>query len=127
MHSPRHNGHFRALHLQNLGIRLLTVSYCCIGALLGQVIRGTLPGRPHDWSQDRLDLLAFALLGNFLGFSALVLLFRRRATEPPCESLFHPLAVIIRGLPAGSRVAFSLFALAWLAGVVLGMFCALPK
>jgi hypothetical protein len=121
MRDPRYTGNSRALHLQNLGIRLLTVSYCCIGALLGQFIRGALPGRPTDWSQDRLDLLAFALLGNFLGLYAMVEFFRRRAAEPPLESFVHPLEVIIRGLPASNRVAFILFTLAWLVGIILGM------
>ena len=121
MRDSRLNANSRALHLQNLGIRLLTVSYCCIGALLGQFIRAALRSRPADWSQDRLDLLAFALLGNFLGLSALVVFFRRRSAEPPLESLVHPLEVIIRGLPASNRVAFVLFTLSWLVGVVLGM------
>lgn len=107
--------------MQILGIRLLTVSYCCIGALLGQFIHGMLPGHTTDWSQDRLDLLAFALLGNFIGLSALILFFRRGAHEPPLDSIVHPLEVVIRGLPAGNRVAFALFTLAWLVGLILGM------
>ena len=121
MSSPRFNANPRALHLQNLGIRLLTVSYCCIGALLGKFIGGALLSRSIDWSQDRVDLLAFALLGNFLGLSALIVFFRRRSAEPPMESFVHPLEVLIRGLPASNRVAFVLFTLAWLAGVILGM------
>jgi hypothetical protein len=56
-----------------------------------------------------------------LGLSALVVFFRRRASEPPLESFVHPLEVVIRGLPASNRVAFVLFALAWLVGVILGM------
>jgi len=127
MHNSRHDGHLRAIHLQNLGLRLLTVSYCCLGALLGQVLRAALSGKAYERPRDGFDLLALALLGNFLGFSALVLLFRRRAAEPPCESFLQPLAVIVRGLPAGSRVAFALFILAWLAGVALGVFCQLAK
>ena len=121
MRDPRLNANSRGLHLQNLGIRLLTVSYCCIGGLLGEFIRAAIRSRPADWSHDRLDLLAFALLGNFLGLSALIVFFRRRAAEPPLESIVHPLEVVIRGLPASNRVAFVLFTLAWLVGVILGM------
>lgn len=121
MQDPRYNGSSRGLHLQNLGIRLLTLSYCCIGALLGRFIPAALHGRAADWSQDRLDLLAFTLLGNFLGLSALILFFRRGAAEPPLDSLVHPLEVIIRGLPAGNRVAFALCTVAWLVGVILSM------
>ena len=126
MRSPRFNANTKGLHLQTLGIRLLTVSYCCIGALLGQFLRGALLSRPTDWSQDRLDLLAIAVLGNFLGLSALIVCFRRRAAEPPLESIVHPVEVILRGLPASNRVAFVLFTVAWLAGVILGMSLAHP-
>lgn len=121
MRDPRFSGSSRGLHLQVLGIRLLILSYCCIGVLLGQFIPAALHGHSTDWSQDGLNLLAFTLLGNFLGLSALVLFFRRGAAEPPLDSLVHPLEVVVRGLPAGNRVAFALCTLAWLVGVVLGM------
>ncbi len=121
MRHPRYNAHLKALHLQSLGVRLLTVCYCCIGALLGQCIRAGLLGRLGDWTQDSADLAAFAVLGNFLGFSALVLFFRRRSAEPPLDSPVYPIEVLLRGLPAGNRVAFALFALAWLVGTILGI------
>ena len=107
--------------MQNLGIKLMAVSYSCIGGLLGQFIRCALPGHPPDWLQDRMDLLAFALLGNFLGLTCLLLIFRRRAVEPPLDSIVTPVEVLLRGLPANNRVAFLLFSAAWLVGLLLGM------
>lgn len=107
--------------MQNLGVKLLAVSFCCIGVLLGQVLREISFRHPTVWMRERLDLLAFALLGNFLAFSALIVCFRRRAAEPPLESSLRPIEVLVRGVPANNRVAFLIFSAAWVLGTVLGM------
>lgn len=107
--------------MQNLGVKLLAVSFCCFGALLGQALREVCVAPAADWFHDRLELLVLAALGNLIGLSALVICFRRRAAEPPLESPVYVMEALIRGLPANNRVAFPLFSVAWLLGAILGM------
>jgi len=107
--------------MQNLGIKLVAVSYCCTGALLGQFIRAAFLGRHSDWLPQRMDLLAFAMLSNFIALSCLAVVFRRRAVEPPIDGLSRPFEVLLGDSPANNRVAFLIFSVAWLMGVLLGM------
>ncbi len=80
-----------------------------------------MPGTPTEWLQAHLDMLALALLGNFLGLTGLVLFFRRGLADPPLGGPVSVLDGLLRGFRVNNRLAFCLFAVAWLLGLVLGM------
>ncbi len=109
------------MQMQSAGVRLAVVCYCCIGALFGQLLRGTVPGTRTDWLPEHLDVLALALLGNFFGLTGLVLFFRRGLAEPPLGNVLSVVEGLVRGIRMNNRLAFAVFALAWLLGVFIGL------
>ena len=109
-----------ALHMQNLGIRLLVMSYCCMGCALGQLARLLLVVRTHERLHEAFDLFPFIVLANFLGVSGLVLFFRRGIAEPAIGTVTKPVEILWRGGAANNRMAFFLCTTAWVIGLLLG-------
>jgi hypothetical protein len=108
--------------MQNLGIRLLVLSYCCMGCVLGQLVQWLPGGRPAEHLHEGLELLPFSLLANVLGISGLVMFFRRGLGEAGIDRWTEPFEVLLRGGAANNRIAFFLCATSWVVGVLLGEF-----
>jgi hypothetical protein len=107
--------------MHSLGIKILAIFYCGAGGIFGEFIRAVLRGRASEWFTDRRGFLIGIAVSNVIAISCLVLLRRRSVVEAPMQSIGRPFEIVVRGLPVTNRVAFLLFSIAWVIGLILGI------
>lgn len=106
--------------MHKLGISILTVLYFGVGGLLGEFLRALWQRRVADAYSDSRWLLAVMVIGNLLCILCLILLFKQLKHEPPMEKFDRSSHPAVYGLPVTGRIAFLLFAVAWVMGLVVG-------
>jgi len=107
-----------------LGLKLLSIFYFFAGASLGELISGIVRRKAIDWLAERQGFLAAVLITNVIAVTCAHFLRRRASIEAPIERIARPVKSLIFGIPTNTRIAFLLWGVSWMIGLIVGIaFC----